>query len=260
MAFNFLERLGTMFGKRVAERVLDRPEQAAEQAPPATEAPPADAVTEAPAAEAPPAEPEVISTVEEAPAEAQPTEAVTVPEPAPEPVAAEAPAEPMKSAEELEEERLWAETDAAWAAGDFQKVTESLDALKLLQPEDAAEIDEKIAAAQFNQAAAFEQSGDLERALYLFQEAQRRNPNLGEASFAVERIQAQLQPPAPPTEPEAAPPAEQSYTVESGDSLWAIAERHYGDGSQWSRIFEANRDQLDNPDLIQPGQVLRIPT
>ena len=46
----------------------------------------------------------------------------------------------------------------------------------------------------------------------------------------------------------------------TGDSLWAIAQRFYGDGSQYSRIFEANRDQLDNPDTIQPGQVLRIPS
>jgi nucleoid-associated protein YgaU len=195
--------------------------------------------------------------VAEAPAEPEPAVAqAAVP-------VAEAPAEPAKSAEELEEERLWAETDAAWSAGDFQKVTESLDALKALQPEDAAAIDEKIAAAQFNQASAFEQAGDLERALYLFQEAQRRNPNLGEAGYAIERVQAALQPPAPPAEPEpvqeAAPPAEQSYTVADGDTLWAIAERHYGDGSQYTRIFEANRDQLDNPDVIQAGQVLRIP-
>src|SRR5436305_900812 len=81
-------------------------------------------------------------------------------------------------------------------------------------------------------AAAFEQAGDLNRALYLYQEAQRRNPSLGEAGFAVERVQAALNPPAPPAEP--APP-EQTYTVQEGDSLWAIAERSYGDGSQYTR-------------------------
>ena len=98
-------------------------------------------------------------------------------------------------------------------------------------------------------------------ALYLFQEAQRRNPNLGEASYAIERVQAALNPPPAPAEPEAeAPPPEQTHTVESGDTLSAIAERYYGDANQWSTIFEANRDQLDNPDLIQPGQVLRIPS
>ena len=50
-----------------------------------------------------------------------------------------------------------------------------------------------------------------------------------------------------------------TYTVQSGDTLSAIAQRHYGKASRWREIFEANRDQLDNPDLIQPGQVLRLP-
>jgi nucleoid-associated protein YgaU len=50
-----------------------------------------------------------------------------------------------------------------------------------------------------------------------------------------------------------------SYTVRSGDTLSAIAQREYGDAAQWKRIFEANRDQLDNPDLIHPGQELKIP-
>lgn len=52
---------------------------------------------------------------------------------------------------------------------------------------------------------------------------------------------------------------EQTYTVESGDTLSHIAKRFYGKAGEWNRIFQANRDQLDDPDLIQPGQVLRIP-
>lgn len=50
-----------------------------------------------------------------------------------------------------------------------------------------------------------------------------------------------------------------TYTVKSGDSLSAIAKREYGDAGQWRRIYEANRDQIDNPDLIRPGQELTIP-
>ena len=50
-----------------------------------------------------------------------------------------------------------------------------------------------------------------------------------------------------------------SYTVQSGDTLSAIAERQYGKASRWHEIFEANRDQIDDPDLIRPGQVLRLP-
>lgn len=52
---------------------------------------------------------------------------------------------------------------------------------------------------------------------------------------------------------------EQSYTVQKGDSLSKIAKRFYGDGNAWKRIFEANRDVLDDPDKIFPGQNLRIP-
>ena len=71
--------------------------------------------------------------------------------------------------------------------------------------------------------------------------------------------------PAPP-EPEAAPappppppppPAPRTYTVVSDDTLWAIAERFYGDGSKYQRIADASG--ISNPDLIHPGQVLTIP-
>lgn len=55
-------------------------------------------------------------------------------------------------------------------------------------------------------------------------------------------------------------PAEQTYTVASGDSLSKIAKKFYGDPSQWRRIFEANRDLIKNPDLIHPGQTLKIPS
>jgi len=63
-----------------------------------------------------------------------------------------------------------------------------------------------------------------------------------------------------PAEPEAEPAAEgRTYTVESGDSLWKIAEAMYGSGAKYTHIFEANRDILDDPDRIFPGQVLKIP-
>jgi outer membrane autotransporter protein len=85
----------------------------------------------------------------------------------------------------------------------------------------------------------------------------------------------------PPPEPEAAPAAEEAaaepveeaaaepvaepapepeprtYTVVSGDTLWAIAERFYGDGSKYQVIADASG--VPNPDLIHPGQVLTIP-
>lgn len=53
--------------------------------------------------------------------------------------------------------------------------------------------------------------------------------------------------------------AEQTYTVAPGDSLSKIAKHFYGKANDWHRIFDANRDQISNPDLIKPGQVLKIP-
>jgi nucleoid-associated protein YgaU len=52
---------------------------------------------------------------------------------------------------------------------------------------------------------------------------------------------------------------QETYRVESGDTLSAIAQRFYGDAGQYMRIFEANQDKLDNPDMIHPGQDLVIP-
>ena len=54
-------------------------------------------------------------------------------------------------------------------------------------------------------------------------------------------------------------PAENTYTVVAGDNLSKIAKHYYGDANQWRRIWEANRDLVKNPDLIHPGQVLKIP-
>ena len=57
----------------------------------------------------------------------------------------------------------------------------------------------------------------------------------------------------------AAAPAARTYTVKSGDTLSAIAKQHLGDANAYMKIFEANRDQLSDPDKIKPGQVLKIP-
>lgn len=51
----------------------------------------------------------------------------------------------------------------------------------------------------------------------------------------------------------------QTYTVKAGDTLSKIAKEHLGDANSYMAIFEANRDQLDDPDKIKPGQVLKIP-
>ncbi len=50
-----------------------------------------------------------------------------------------------------------------------------------------------------------------------------------------------------------------TYVVVKGDSLWKIAKKFYGSGSQNTRIYNANKDKIKNPNLIYPGQVLVIP-
>jgi nucleoid-associated protein YgaU len=62
---------------------------------------------------------------------------------------------------------------------------------------------------------------------------------------------------APSAPPQSVP--ERTYTVKKGDSLSKIAKQVYGDAQQWRKIHEANRDIIDNPDLIHPGQVLKLP-
>lgn len=51
----------------------------------------------------------------------------------------------------------------------------------------------------------------------------------------------------------------QSYKVVKGDCLWNIAKKFYGDGSEYTVIYNANKDKIKNPNLIYPGQVLTIP-
>lgn len=53
--------------------------------------------------------------------------------------------------------------------------------------------------------------------------------------------------------------ATRTYTVKKGDCLWAIAKQFYGDGSAYTRIYDANTKQIANPNLIYVGQVLVIP-
>jgi nucleoid-associated protein YgaU len=50
-----------------------------------------------------------------------------------------------------------------------------------------------------------------------------------------------------------------TYTVKAGDTLSKIAREHLGDGNAYMKIFNANKDQLTDPDKIKPGQVLKLP-
>ena len=50
-----------------------------------------------------------------------------------------------------------------------------------------------------------------------------------------------------------------TYTVKAGDTLSKIAREHLGDANAYMKIFNANKDQLTDPDKIKPGQVLKLP-
>jgi LysM repeat protein len=68
----------------------------------------------------------------------------------------------------------------------------------------------------------------------------------------------EIDPSLAPPEPATPPPAK-TYTVQAGDSLSKIAKQFYGDANAYMKIFEANKDQLSDPNKIQIGQVLKIP-
>lgn len=83
---------------------------------------------------------------------------------------------------------------------------------------------------------------------------------LTEASDAAPAV-GPVNPPPPPAPPVTAPvaPTPRVYVVVRGDCLWRIAQRFYGQGVLWPRIFDANRTQIKNPNLIYPGQRFVIP-
>ena len=79
--------------------------------------------------------------------------------------------------------------------------------------------------------------------------------------ITIKEAEAKPEPePQPEPEPEPEPePAEGTYTVIKGDNLSKIAKNQYGDTSKWRVIYEANKDIINNPNQIWPGQTLVIP-
>ena len=69
------------------------------------------------------------------------------------------------------------------------------------------------------------------------------------------RVSASVASTAPILDPQ--PPA--TYVVKSGDSLSKIARKTLGSPNKWKALWEANKDQIKDPDKIYPGQVLKLP-
>ena len=63
-----------------------------------------------------------------------------------------------------------------------------------------------------------------------------------------------------PAETSPEPKKDTTYTVKTGDCLWNIAKKFYGNGAKYTVIYEANKDKIKNPNLIYTGQVFVIPS
>lgn len=85
------------------------------------------------------------------------------------------------------------------------------------------------------------------------------NVSSGSSSTApqVKKSEIERPPVTPPSAPAATAATE--YEIQKGDTLSAIAQRFYGDATKWRRIHEANRDVIQDPDKIFPGQKITIP-
>lgn len=64
---------------------------------------------------------------------------------------------------------------------------------------------------------------------------------------------------APAPSPAPATPQKKTHTIVSGDTLWAIAKKYYGNGALYNKIYESNKSIIKNPNLIYPGQKVVIP-
>ena len=133
--------------------------------------------------------------------------------------------------------------EEAKKAADAAKHQASLEAARRQAAEAKARAaEEKVKAAEKAAAEAKAQAAQLEREKKLAEMAARQ-----EESLAKLRRQAEERKP-------------RVYVVKSGDSLSKIAKEVLGDASRWPEIFEANKDQIKDPNLIHPGQELKMPS
>jgi nucleoid-associated protein YgaU len=93
----------------------------------------------------------------------------------------------------------------------------------------------------------------------IFDRFKKDDPPGPKADFSNVRSGGTSTAPAPPVPTTTFNTVGKTYVVVAGDSLSKIAKREYGDANKWRKIHDANKDIISDPDLIHPGQVLKIP-
>lgn len=102
-----------------------------------------------------------------------------------------------------------------------------------------------------------EEGGDIGTYQYSITLKEYREITVRQVKVDIPKAVATVQPAAPRVDNTVQP---KTYTVVSGDCLWNIAKKFYGNGAQYTKIYDANRGVIGgNPNLIYPGQVLTIP-
>lgn len=81
----------------------------------------------------------------------------------------------------------------------------------------------------------------------------------GKKTVVVKKKETKKATSKPAATPKTNPKNKGTYVVKRGDTLWAIAKKYYGNGAQYPKIYNANRNIIKNPNLIYPGQKLVIP-
>jgi nucleoid-associated protein YgaU len=102
-----------------------------------------------------------------------------------------------------------------------------------------------------------EQGGDIGTIHYSLTLKEYKEVNARQVKVDIPAKKAYVPAPAPARTDNRAP--ERTYTVVKGDCLWNIAAKHLGSGSRYTEIYDLNRDIIKNPNLIFPGQVLKLP-
>jgi nucleoid-associated protein YgaU len=157
-----------------------------------------------------------------------------------------------RARQEAEAKKKQAEAEA--------RAKEAAEAKRQREAEEARQKQEVAARAKQRQAEAqAKQQEEEARRQKEAEEARQRQEAEAQAKREAAEMAAKAKQAAEAAQKEAVIEAHRVYEVQSGDSLSAIALKVYGKAARWPEIFEANKDQIKDPNMIHPGQKLRIP-